>query len=64
MKKFQKVLLANVNLEFEMRTTDYIDLSQKKGYLESSTVIIKFDKQSVLNLMMVRDLAEEAVIKV
>jgi len=64
LQKLSEVLLANVKLEFEVRTSDYINLSSKPGHLESSTLILKFDRQSVINLLMVQSLQQEAVVKV
>ena len=63
-KGLSEVLLPNVTLEFEVRTSDYIDLSQKPGHLESSTLVLKFDRQSIINLLMVQSVQQDAVVKV
>jgi hypothetical protein len=57
LKSLSEVLLPNVTLEFEVRTSDFINLSQKPGHLESSTLSLKFDRQSIINLLMVQSVS-------
>jgi len=49
--------LSKVNLEFEIRQSDFIVMASKKSHLEASTINIKFDRNSVVDLLMARDLS-------
>lgn len=54
------VLLENVTIELEVRQSDFINLASKKGHLESATVGIRFDRESLIDLIMARDISEHA----
>lgn len=55
------IILETVKLEVEVRQSDFIRLASKKGHLESSTVVIKFDRTSIVDLLMAGDLNQEAI---
>lgn len=54
------VLLENVTIEMEVRQSDFINLASKKGHLESATVGIRFDRESLIDLIVARDISEHA----
>ncbi len=47
-------------MEFEFRQSDYIVIASKKSHLESCTVDIRFDRASIVDLLMARELTQEA----
>lgn len=48
-------------IEFEARESDFINLASKKNHLESATICIKLDRASLVDLIMSRDLTEQAM---
>lgn len=52
-----ELLLAKIHMEFEIRQSDFIVMADKKNHLEASTINIKFDRNSVVDLLMARDLS-------
>ena len=58
------VLLSKVNLEFEVRSSDYINMAARKGHLESSQVVLMFDRASLVDLLMTGDLHKSAQVKI
>ena len=60
MRAASEVLLAQVDLEVEVRSSDYIRLAAKQTHLESCSVLLKFDRQSLVDLLVDRDLSQGA----
>ena len=58
------ILLEDVLIEFEVRQSDFIDLASKKGHLESATIGIRFDRESLIDLLMARDISEQALFQI
>ena len=58
------ILLEDVLIEFEVRQSDFIDLASNKGHLESATIGIRFDRESLIDLLMARDISEQAFIQI
>lgn len=44
MRAASEVLLPSVDLELEVRSSDYIALSKKVSHLESAEIVLKFDR--------------------
>lgn len=55
-----EILLSKVHVEFEIRQSDFIVMASKKNHLEASTINIMFDRNSIVDLLMSRDLSKEA----
>jgi hypothetical protein len=58
------ILIENILIEFEVRQSDFIDLASKKGHLESATIGIRFERESLIDLIMARDISEQALFQI
>lgn len=59
-----EIILPKVRVEFEIRQSDFIVKAAKKNHLEASAVKIKFDRNSIVDLLMARDLTQDAMFHV
>ena len=47
-------------MEFEIRESDFINKGANKNHLPASTINLKIDRNSVLDLLMAGDLTKDA----